>query len=119
VHRVVIIDDDRAMRLLARIAAEEAGCQVVGDAATAADGVALVARVRPTLVVMDYKLPDEDGVRVSARIVEKSPEVDVVAWTSSDEPAVAEAFRAAGARHVVPKRELERLKAILRGEGHE
>jgi len=114
VLRVVIIDDDRGMRLLARVTAEDEGCSVAGDATTADDGAALAARLRPDLVIMDYRLPDFDGIQATARITERNPKVRVVAWTSSDDPAVAEAFRAAGAADVVPKRELDRLRAILR-----
>ena len=112
-HRVVIIDDDRAMRLVARSTAEEAGCVIVGEAATAAEGLALVARRRPTLVVMDYRLPDHDGIWATAKIGAELPAARIVAWTSSEELAVADAFRRAGASDVVPKRDLDQLRAIF------
>ena len=112
-QRVVIIDDDRGMRLLARVTAEEGGARVVGEAANAADGVALVGRLRPNLVLMDYRLPDRDGVWATAQVAAASPDSDVVAWTSNDDPGVAEAFRRAGATEVVQKRELDRLRGLF------
>jgi DNA-binding NarL/FixJ family response regulator len=113
VQRVVIIDDDRGMRLLARVTAEDGGARVVGEAAAAADGLALVERLRPTLVLMDYRLPDHDGVWATARITASCPDVEVVAWTSTDDPAIAGAFRAAGATEVIFKRELDRLRGLF------
>jgi DNA-binding NarL/FixJ family response regulator len=113
VQRVVIIDDDRGMRLLARMTAEEVGCSVVGDAATAERGIAAVARLRPDVVIMDYRLPDLDGAEATRRLLELVPETTVVAWTSSTDPDVAEALLAAGAVEVITKREFDRLRASL------
>ena len=116
-QRVVIIDDDRGMRLLARVTAEDGGARIVGEAANAADGVALVERLRPTLVLMDYRLPDRDGVWATAQVAEASPESQIVAWTSNDDPDVADAFRRAGAKQIVHKRELDRLRGLFSRQG--
>lgn len=117
-ERVVIVDDDRGMRLLARVTAEEAGCTVVGDAATAEEGLATIARLRPGIAIIDYAMPDLDGARATERVLEVSPATHVFAWTSVEDPAVIAALRAAGATEVFPKRELDGLRASLHRTAH-
>jgi|1186.fasta_scaffold404172_2 DNA-binding NarL/FixJ family response regulator len=113
--RTVIIEDDRGMRLLATIAAEETGCQVIGEAETGADGVALVVRRQPDIVVMDYRLPDIDGAEATRQIRAAVPDVRVVAWTSADDEATAQRLTDAGADVVLPKQRIEDLSGVLRG----
>jgi DNA-binding NarL/FixJ family response regulator len=118
VPRLVIIDDDRGMRLLARIVAEETGWTVAGDAETAVRGVAAAVRLRPEVAIVDHRLPDADGVQVTARILAERPSTRVVAWTSREDDAVRDAFRRAGAAEVVFKRDLDRLRELLASWSH-
>jgi len=115
VTSAVIIDDDRGMRLLASIVADEAGCRVIGEADTGELGVALTLRRRPDIVVMDYRLPDIDGADATEQIKRELPAACVVGWTSSDDPRARERLLAAGAVDVVDKGELDRLRSVLRG----
>jgi DNA-binding NarL/FixJ family response regulator len=113
----VIIDDDRGMRLLASLVAEEAGWRVIGEAACAEDGVPLAVRRQPDVVVMDYRLPGIDGAEATAQIKRELPGARVVAWTTNDDAQVLEQLRAAGADAVLGKHELGRLKELLRAWG--
>jgi two-component system KDP operon response regulator KdpE len=58
--RVLIIEDDTAIRSVVRAAVEADGGRVF-EAATARAGLALAAMERPDLIVLDLGLPDEDG----------------------------------------------------------
>jgi DNA-binding NarL/FixJ family response regulator len=110
----VIIDDDRDMRLLARIAVEEVGGLVVGEAETGEQGVALARRLAPGFATMDFHMPGIDGVEATRQIRSAGLATRVVAWSSDDDPKTADAFRAAGAAAVVSKRDLETLKDVMR-----
>jgi DNA-binding NarL/FixJ family response regulator len=110
---MVIVDDDRAMRLLGRLTAEEAGCRVLGEAETGELGVELALRHGPQLVLMDYRLPGIDGAEATRRILAARPETIVVGWTSAEDEGTVQAMLAAGAREVLLKSELDRLKAVL------
>ena len=61
--RILIIDDDPAIRRLVRGALERAG-ESVAEAGTAAEGLSLAARTGCELVLLDLGLPDRDGLEL-------------------------------------------------------
>ena len=73
---------------LARLLADEDGITVLGVAGTGADAIEMVARLHPKVVLMDYQLPDQDGVSVAAQIRRQSAQVMVVMLTGSTEDRV-------------------------------
>lgn len=66
-HRVVVLDDDPDARALIRASLEPDGFEVL-TAADVGTGLALVRRERPDVVLVDYLLPDGDGLEVCRRI---------------------------------------------------
>lgn len=62
---VLVVDDHAGFRHQARLLLEEAGYDVIGEAADAATAVALAHRLRPDLVLLDVQLPDGDGFSVA------------------------------------------------------
>jgi len=111
--RIVIVDDDPGMRLVARLFAEDEGCQVVGEAEDGLEAVHLVRRLEPDLVLMDFHMPELDGDAATRRILRSRPDVTVIGWTNDDGPAVADAFRDAGAYACADKGDFETLRALL------
>lgn len=66
---VVIVDDhDVVAQGLEALLADDPGISVLARAATVADGVAAVARHRPDVVLMDYRLPDGTGAEAAHQI---------------------------------------------------
>ncbi len=63
--RVLVVDDDPDVSLLARLQLEGAGFEVV-EAGTAADGLARAHDSAPDVVLLDWMLPDGDGIGVLA-----------------------------------------------------
>jgi CheY-like chemotaxis protein len=61
--RVLIVDDQEPFRLAARMVVELTdGFEVVGEAETGEDGVAMTTDLAPDLVLMDVNLPGIDGL---------------------------------------------------------
>jgi two-component system response regulator DevR len=86
---VLIVDDHRMFsESLARLLADEDGIEVLGVAGTGSDAVAMVDRLHPTVVLMDYQLPDRDGVAVTLEVKRRNPGVMVVMLTGSTEDRV-------------------------------
>jgi DNA-binding NarL/FixJ family response regulator len=89
---VVIIDDHRMFAdSLARLLSDEVDLNVLGVATTGAQGVELVSSLHPKVALVDFDLPDRNGVAVAEEIKQRLPEVMVVmlAGTSDDRVLVS------------------------------
>jgi DNA-binding NarL/FixJ family response regulator len=81
---VVVIDDHKMVaEVLGRMLAEDAGIDLLGVASSGGEGIELVDRLRPQVVLVDYQMPDQDGVSVTAEIKRRHPETIVVMLTGS------------------------------------
>ena len=76
---VLVVDDQTPFRRAARHMFEAGtSFEVVGEAETGEEAVALAAALRPQLVLMDVVLPDIDGVEATRRILTAEPSIVVV-----------------------------------------
>jgi CheY-like chemotaxis protein len=65
---VLIVDDDAQFRRVAAELLADRVYRVVGEAGSAAEGLALAEELRPDAVLIDVNLPDGDGLSVAARL---------------------------------------------------
>jgi DNA-binding NarL/FixJ family response regulator len=100
--RVVIVDDHHLFRSGVRAELGEE-LEVVGDAGTVEDAVALIREQRPDVVLLDVHMPDGGGVEVIARVAGEQPEVRFLALSVSDAAEDVIAVIRAGARGYVTK----------------
>ena len=75
--KIMVIEDEKNLRVLYQQDFERDGFEVV-TAATAAEGLAKVEAERPDLVVMDIRLPGMDGLEAMSRLLDKHPKIPVV-----------------------------------------
>ncbi len=115
--RVALADDQHLIRAGFRSLLEaEPDLDVVGEAATGRDAVALVRRERPDVVLMDIRMPDGDGLWATEQIVAEpslgGTRVVVVTTFELDE-YVAQAIRAGASGFLVKDTEpVELLRAV-------
>lgn len=120
--RVVVIDPQPAVRAgLAMMLRTEPGLVPVGSAVGAADGLKLVSRQRPDVVVLDPHLLDADGLGTCRRLRALDPAPRVVLYSASADPTLPVTARVAGADGLVdkaaPGEELfEAIRVVARGE---
>jgi DNA-binding NarL/FixJ family response regulator len=77
--------------------------EVVGEAQTGTDLMQLIERRRPTLVLLDMRMPGLSGVECIGRIREGWPEVKTVVLSACDDRASIDAALNAGASAYVVK----------------
>ena len=102
--RVLIVDDHGSFRSGMRALLETAGdLDVVGEASSGPEAVAIAPRLQPDVVLMDVIMPGGDGIEATRRILEASPHVAIVMLTmdGGDDPILA--ALGAGARGYVLK----------------
>ena len=114
--RVLLIDDSPIIRLGLRSALEDyADITIVGEAGTAADGIAAVARHKPDVVLLDLHLPDKSGFHACRELLKLRPQTQVLILTSSsDERNVQEAMNAGAQGYLLKDNDGASLAAGLR-----
>jgi DNA-binding NarL/FixJ family response regulator len=105
VARILIVDDDKRFRGIARKLLECEGFDVVGEADDGQAALAAARELEPDVVLLDIQLPDLDGLEVAERIAaNRGPAV--VLTSTRDESDFGAELRRSGARGFVPKDEL-------------
>jgi DNA-binding NarL/FixJ family response regulator len=93
--RVVVADDHPIVRDSLRNLLGRSGFDVVGEAASGTDAVAVTRACRPDVVLMDLSMPGGGGIEATAKITAADPNVAVVALTTfSDRDRVLDAIDA-------------------------
>ena len=119
--RVVVIDPQPAVRAgLAMLLRAEPGLVPVGAAVGAHDGLELVSRQRPDVVLLDPQLHDGDGLGTCRRLRALDPAPRVVLYSSVKDATLPVTARVAGADGLVdkaaPAEELfEAIRLVARG----
>jgi len=69
-YKIIIIEDETTVRrgIVLTINWESLNCIVVGEAANGEEGLALVERLSPDIVVTDVKMPRMDGVEMIEKL---------------------------------------------------
>ncbi|MFE7169505.1 response regulator [Streptomyces sp. NPDC057616] len=115
--RVVLADDERMVRTALRaILSAEPDLEVVGEAATGAEAVAVVREVRPDVVLMDVRMPGIDGIRATERILgtPDGPPRIVVVTTFENDSYVYDALRAGAAGFLLKRVDADALVQAVR-----
>lgn len=120
--RVLVVDDHALVRsgLRAVLAATE-DCEVVGEAGTGEEAVALAPGLRPDVVVMDLSMPGAGGVAATAALRSAMPEVRVLVLTTFADDGRVRAALAAGAtgyllKDAAPDEVVRAVRAAARDE---
>ncbi|HEY8545081.1 MAG TPA: response regulator transcription factor [Acidimicrobiales bacterium] len=120
--RVVVVDDHPVFRLgMGALLATLDGIEVVGEAASAAEAVAVTTAERPDVVLMDLHLGESTGIEATREIVRQVPGAGVLVVTMLDDDDSVFASMRAGARGYLLKgaapAEIERaVRAVANGE---
>jgi DNA-binding NarL/FixJ family response regulator len=81
--RLVLIEDHQALREGLELLLDREGLSVVGTAGTAADGRELVERLNPDVALVDIRLGEDSGIKLTAELVDADPDRRIVLYTGS------------------------------------
>src|SRR5207248_9056145 len=99
-HRVLVVDDDYAIRSLLSIGFERAGIDVlVAETGTQAIGLLALGKCDFCCVILDLQLPRPDGIEIAKYVATACPELPVV--IISGHPEMAERVKSEDLRSVV------------------
>jgi two-component system, NarL family, response regulator LiaR len=114
--RTIVADDDPLVRRLIRDTLQRADVTVIAEASTGREAVELTLFYRPDVVVMDFMMPEMDGIEATRRIHENDPSIRVVLLTGAgDDELGLRSLRVGASGYLSKEVELEALPRALRG----
>jgi DNA-binding NarL/FixJ family response regulator len=113
--RTIVADDDPLVRRLIRDTLQREHVTVIAEASTGREAVELALFYHPDVVVMDYMMPELDGIEATRRIFEQDPGIRVILLTGAgDEELGLRGLRAGAAGYLSKEMELASLPRALR-----
>ncbi|KUO65863.1 MAG: two-component system response regulator [Gracilibacter sp. BRH_c7a] len=76
--RILIVDDERFMRLTLRRSLEMNGHEVVGEAGNGFEAIIQYSSLKPDVVTMDITMPEMDGIDAVEKICSQFPEAKII-----------------------------------------
>jgi DNA-binding NarL/FixJ family response regulator len=121
VVRILLVDDNPSVRhYLRAILEQQTAWQVCGDARTGAEALHKVLESPPDLILLDYQLPDLNGVDVARQISDLFPKIPILMVTIHLSRQLADAAREAGVRGACAKQDIgsviEAVEVLLRDQ---
>jgi len=122
--QVLIADDHALFRYGMRAMLGAApGYEVVGEAATGEEAVAMAAELKPDIVLMDVQMPGMNGIEATRLILEANPRAGVIVVTMfEDDDSVFAAMRAGARGYVLKGADAEEVLKVVgavgEGEAH-
>jgi two-component system response regulator NreC len=113
---IVLADDHHIVRQGLRSLLEaEPDFSVVGEAGDGLEAAQLVERLRPDVLVLDLMMPGLNGLEVTRRVSQRSPQTRIVILSMhADEAHVLEALRVGAAAYVLKESTAAELVRAVR-----
>lgn len=94
--RILVVDDtDHVRDMLVDMLALD-GFEVAGSAASGPEAVELAGKVSADVIVMDYKMPRQDGLETAREIRAANPDQPIILYSAYLDPGLERQARAAG-----------------------
>jgi DNA-binding NarL/FixJ family response regulator len=114
--KLLIVDDHDIVREgLSSILSQEPDIEVVGEASDGASGLLAIARLKPSVVLLDMRMPGADGIEVCREITSRFPDVRVIILTAFlDSDTINRCIQAGAKGYVIKDVERTDLKRSIR-----
>lgn len=122
--RILIVDDHALLRTGFRMILDtQSDFEVIGEASTGAEAVALAAALRPDVITMDVQMPDMDGLEATRRILsapDASAAIAIVTTFDRDDYLFAALDAGASGfllKNAGPEELIAAVRALAAGDG--
>ena len=119
--RILIADDHPVFRFgLKALLAAEADTEVIGEATTGTEAVAMASKLVPDLILMELKMPELKRLEATRRILVDQADIGILVITMFDDDSVFAAMRAGARGYILKGAEgeetLRAIRAVANGE---
>jgi len=94
--RLLVVDDDDAVRAVLAEILQEEGFEVVGQAIDGIEGVSLALSLTPDGVLLDVRMPRMGGIEAARAILAQLPNVRIVMLSAYDDASLRAEAKEAG-----------------------
>lgn len=94
--RVLVVDDEPMVRRMLAEVLDDAGIDVIGQAADGVEGVALARSSQPDAILLDIRMPNLDGLAAGRQVRATDPNVRLVFFSAYDDPTLKQEAHAIG-----------------------
>jgi len=117
--RVLLVDDHAIVRQGVRsVLANHADIQVIGEADSAASLFAQVGALQPDVILLDIRMPGQNGIEITQRLKREHPKVKVIILSTYDEDEfLFGALRAGAEGYLLKSASPEVLASAIRQVG--
>lgn len=114
--KVLVVDDHDLVRMgISRMLADVNDIQVVGEAGSGEEALALVRRTEVDVILMDVRMPGMGGLEATRKLLNRCPEAKVIAVSALDDDLFPGRLMQAGAKGYVTKgADLEEMVKAIR-----
>jgi len=120
--RIMIVDDHVVVRLgLTSLIEKNSNYEVVCDAGSCGEAYNKIENCQPDLILLDYKLPDGDGVTICHQIKRAYPEIKIIIVSAyCDEYMIKDALQAGAEGYLMKTIDknaiMNAIEKVLKGE---
>ena len=102
--RILIVDDSDSIRGLVReILESRPDVEVCGEAVDGLEGIEKSVELNPDLIVLDYSLPEMNGLQVAVLLHEMVPNTPIILFTFYKDVIPVRLARASGVASIISK----------------
>ena len=100
--KVMLVDDSRTMRNVQKLTLSQLGHTDISEACDCHDALSKIGAFRPDLVLVDWDMPDADGLRFLTELRMTDRATPVIMMTKeADKQRVVDAIRAGASNYIV------------------
>lgn len=113
--KILLVDDHKMMRDGLRALLEKEGIEVVGEAGSGRESLALAEQLRPDIVIMDISMPALNGIDATRKLMAEVPGTKVIALSmNADRRYVVAMFQAGATGYLLKNSAADELIRAVR-----